>query len=251
MGMFKYSSEVVPTQTLQLNTMKVCLYVFETHDLKLPSAEQEAILSSCKNNSSRWFFFFSPPFHTGMHLTNFKALFSKVWNTSSPQSRSQWLELAPGMGEKPKEVSVGFPHRRVRPSHSARAAAALQGGDLCFFLSPLKAVHTFLLMAFQSVGASHGTEKMAAFCGKGLVFQRCGDGKMGRWYNWLSPRDTLTTVCPSTFLDFSIWYLTFLHGFLDFSHLYFQGNNSQQVFLNCSWCFLLKFQVFILAVYQN
>lgn len=58
MGMFKYSSEVVPTQTLQLNTVKVCLYVFETHNLKLPSAEQEAILSSCKNKSSRFFFFF-------------------------------------------------------------------------------------------------------------------------------------------------------------------------------------------------
>lgn len=28
MGMFKYSSEVIPT--LQLNTMKVCLYMFET-----------------------------------------------------------------------------------------------------------------------------------------------------------------------------------------------------------------------------
>lgn len=55
MGMFKYSSEVVPTQTLQLNTIKVCLCTFESHNLKLPSSEQEAILSSCKNNPSRFF----------------------------------------------------------------------------------------------------------------------------------------------------------------------------------------------------
>lgn len=76
MGMFKYSSEVVPTQTLQLNTVKVCLYVFETQNLKLPSAEQEAILSSCKNKSSRFFFFL--PFQTEMNLTNFKVLFGKL-----------------------------------------------------------------------------------------------------------------------------------------------------------------------------
>lgn len=145
MGMFKYSSEVVPTQTLQLNTMKVCLYAFETHNLKLPSAEQEAILSSCKNNSSRFFF----PFHTEMNLTNFKALFGKVWNISSPCSHSQWLGHATGRCKKLKDVSVGFPPPHVCPIHPAGAAATLRSRKLCFFLSPLKPVHTFLLIVFN------------------------------------------------------------------------------------------------------
>lgn len=161
MGMFKYSSEVVPTQTLQLNTMKVCLYVFETHNLKLPSTEQEAILSSCKNNSSRFFF----PFHTEMNLTNFKALFGKVWNTSTPCSHSQWLEHATGRCKKLKDVSVGFPHPCVRCGYFAVWKS--------LFLPQSSQTSAYIPAdCFQSAGASHRTEKMVVFCGKGLVFWR-------------------------------------------------------------------------------
>lgn len=145
MGMFKYSSEVVPTQTLQLNTKTVCLYVFETHNLKLPSAEQEAILSSCKNNSSRFFF----PLPCWDEFDKLQSLFGKVWNTSTPCSHSQWLEHATGRCKKLKDVSGGFPHPHICPLHSAEAAAALQSGNFCFFLSPLKPAHTLLLTVFK------------------------------------------------------------------------------------------------------
>ena len=69
--------------------MKGCLYVFETHNLKLPSAEQEAILSSCKNNSS-WFFFSLP------YWDEFDKLQSPSWESlkyflSPPRSHRQWF----------------------------------------------------------------------------------------------------------------------------------------------------------------
>lgn len=147
MGMFKYSSEVVPTRTLQLNTMKVCLYVFETHSLKLPSAEQEAILSSCKNNSSR--FFFPLPYWDEFDKLQSPFRQSLKYFHSPLLQHSQWLEHAPGTCEVLKDTSVGFPHPCRSPSHPARAAATLWSGDLYFFLRPLKPVHTFLLIVFN------------------------------------------------------------------------------------------------------
>lgn len=110
MGMFKYSSEVVPTQTLQLNTMKVCLYVFETHDLKLPSAEQEAILSSCKNNSSRWFFFFFfPPLPYWDAFDKLQSPFQqslKYFRSPLPQPV---IRTGTGDGREAKRGVSGFP----------------------------------------------------------------------------------------------------------------------------------------------
>lgn len=144
MGMFKYSSEVVPTQTLQLNTIKVCLCTFESHNLKLPSSEQEAILSSCKNNPSR---FFSP------------SILRWIWQTSkSFPTKFEILPLpAPTASNKNRpwgharhqRCTSGFLHPSVCPMHSDRSAASLQTGNLCFFISPFKPVHIRTLSIYR------------------------------------------------------------------------------------------------------
>lgn len=132
MATFKYSSELVPTQTLQLNTMKMCLYVFKTHNLKLPSAEQEAILSSCKNNSS-WFFSPLPYWDEFDKLQSRFQLSLKHFHSLLPQPV---IQNHTGDKWEAKSCDSGF------PSHPRSTL-------LCFFLSPLKSVCTFLLTIFN------------------------------------------------------------------------------------------------------
>lgn len=101
MGMLKYSSEVIPSQTLQLNTMKVCLYMFETTSWKCLVLSRKQFSSYVKIIQADFF-----PFHNRKILTNFKVLFCKMWNISTPSFLSQCLGCAPGTCENPKDLSA-------------------------------------------------------------------------------------------------------------------------------------------------
>lgn len=207
MGMFKYSSEVVPTQTLQLNTKTVCLYVFETHNLKLPSAEQEAILSSCKNNSSR---LFSLPCWD--EFDKLQSLFRqslKYLHSLLPQPVIRTCNRE--VQEAERHVR-GFPTPPCMPYPRSWSCGSLVVWKSLFLPQSSQTRAYILVDCFQTAGAGR-TEKTVLFCGKGLVFWSAWGGKTGHTEN-------------SIFKHISwLWYLGFLHGFFDFSRLYFQGNN--------------------------
>lgn len=166
MGMFKYSSEVIPTQTLQLNTIKVCLYMFETTIWKCLVLSRKQF-SLCKNNSS-WYFF---PFHNRMNLTSFKVLFL--------QNLKYFHSLLP----KPVIITcTGNVQEAKRPVSAFATAlynvlATLLGlGLFCSleisycFLIPHKPVNTFPLTVFNLQILAAELKKYLHFVGRGWVF---------------------------------------------------------------------------------
>lgn len=99
---------------------------------------------------------------------------------------------------------------------------SLWSGNLCFFLSPSKPVHTFQPIIFNLQLLVVKTERCFNFVGRGSVFWGHGERKMGRWYTvaFTMLQESLKTTFSSTFLTFLISHLTDLHGLLHISCIF-------------------------------
>lgn len=124
-GMFKYSSEVIPTQTLQLNTMKVCLYVFETTIWKCLVLSRKQFFPYVKIIQAD----FSPPSITGW-IWQTSVLCCKIWNIYVLCFHSQWLIRLIRECARIRKTCECICRSPVKcPGHSGGAGVTLQSGN--------------------------------------------------------------------------------------------------------------------------
>lgn len=217
--MLKYSSEVIPSQTLQLNTMKVCLYMFETTIWKRLVLSRKQFSSYVKIIQADFFL----PFPNRKILTNFKVLFCKIWNISTPSFLSQCLGWALGTCENPKDLSVHLvqPCKMPWPLCWGWGYFAIWKSLYCPSALGNQCLHPHWLFSTGRYEVQNW--KKRAFGG---ILQGMRKDKRVDDINAFHCVVGYWKYFQAHFLPFCLS-LIFLHGFNGFSHLYFKGYNLQ------------------------